>query len=164
MMFDRHAIKQRVTDLAVEIERYHVTHHVTHAVVVLTGALHFASDLLRVMEIDLPVSFIAVQSYKGNVRVHNPKILYYPPYEVVHDQHILVIEDIVDTGDTIVAVRRHLFGMGAKSIRTVSLLMRSTCLITVEHVGFVLEGDEFVIGYGLDVGGKGRHTYGIESV
>ena len=162
MMFSQQRIQDRVAQLAKDIGH----HHVTHAVVVLTGALHFASDLLRALEMDLPVSFMIVRSYGGTSQIKYPEVIYGPRAEEIHGQHILLIEDIVDTGNTLRVVEEYLDDHGASSITIVSLLLRATCFRAdvINYVGFVLEDDEFVVGYGLDIDGRGRHTYGIDSV
>ncbi|MEZ6037792.1 MAG: phosphoribosyltransferase family protein, partial [Planctomycetota bacterium] len=76
----------------------------------------------------------------------------------VKDQHVVLLEDIVDTGRTIQALREHFLGAGAASVRVASLLSkpsRRVVEVEVEHIGFEIP-DEFVIGFGMDLDGRYR--------
>ncbi|KKL09706.1 hypothetical protein LCGC14_2563160, partial [marine sediment metagenome] len=116
MSIARADIQMRVVDLAREIEFYPLD----RAVIVLKGALHFGSDLLRHIHnppeghggIDLPVEFLTVSTYSGKKRAREPKILS-RTFEDVSGQRILLIEDIVDSGFTVAAVQRDLELLGA---------------------------------------------------
>ena len=160
MNITQHEIESAVRRLAQEVER----HHLTQAVIVLKGALHFGSALLLEMGLDLPVEFLTVYSYRG-------KTQYYPPQvtsssSILYDnQHILLIEDIIDTGNTLEVLTEYLMHRGAASIRVVTLLQRELYMghmTSHHHVGFYLPHDLFAVGYGLDIDQKGRHTHGIK--
>ena len=87
--------------------------------------------------------------------------------ESLFNQHIIIIEDIVDTGLTLQKIVEELKGLGAKSVEVVALLRKQPArekMIEVKYVGFEIE-NEFVVGYGLDYDGLGRNLEDIyESV
>jgi hypoxanthine phosphoribosyltransferase len=125
---------------------------------ILNGSFMFASDLLKAIEIDCRVSFVRVSSYSGTVSSGQLKTLI-GHEESVFGQDLLIVEDIVDTGNTLQRMMNELQALGAKSVETVSLLRKKPARdknIEVRYVGFEIE-EEFVLGYGLDYDGLGRN-------
>ncbi|KAI0559426.1 Phosphoribosyl transferase [Gracilaria domingensis] len=129
-------------------------------VVVLKGSYMFASDLSRSMNIPHELEFIRASSYdgtesSGKVRINglqNTKL---------YGRHVIVIEDIVDTGLTLSRLYAHFEGAGAATIKTCSFLEKETVrrkadVPTVDFVAFHIP-DKFVIGYGLDYEQQYRH-------
>lgn len=162
MIINKYQIQRRVSELAHEVTQ----HRITRAIVVLRGAFHFASDLLREMHVDIPVNFIHVQSYEGMKKsrwVSDPIWSSIEEMETCKEEDILLIEDIADTGETLKMTVKHLHELGAHSVRTVAFLHRWSCPVLPDHVGFMLETDDFVVGYGLDLNQKGRHWREIQS-
>jgi hypoxanthine phosphoribosyltransferase len=125
---------------------------------ILNGSFIFASDLIKCLDIDCRVSFVKVSSYSGTVSSGQLKTLI-GHEESAFGQEILIVEDIVDTGNTLQRIMVELRALGAKSVETVSLLRKKPARekkIDVKYVGFDID-EEFVLGYGLDYDGLGRN-------
>ena len=156
------AIRQRVAELAEDLTRELAG---TEPVVVgiLTGAFMFVADLVREIGIPVEVDFIRAGSY-GAARTSSGSVRLDPPGSLdwIGGRDIVFVEDILDTGRTLSAVVDHARELGARSVRSVVLLRKplppdcSETRIDAEHVGFDI-GSRFVVGYGLDDGGKWRH-------
>lgn len=125
---------------------------------VIEGARPFARLLQRLLPGQLPVHEVRASSYgagttsSGEVRLTAGQDL------PVRGRHVLLLEDIVDTGRTVDAVQRHFLAAGAASCRVAALLSkpaRRVVPVSVDHVGFEIP-DEFVLGFGMDVGGRWR--------
>jgi hypoxanthine phosphoribosyltransferase len=125
---------------------------------ILNGSFIFAADLIKCIDIDCRVSFVKVSSYTGTASSGQLKTLI-GHEESVFGQDILIVEDIVDTGQTLQRIMVDLRALGAKSVETVSLLRKKPARekkIEVKYVGFDID-EEFVLGYGLDYDGLGRN-------
>ncbi len=125
-------------------------------VCLLKGAFIFAADLIR--EIDHPgleVDFLRLKSYTGKKR---GKLKTVGPIPPVKGKHVLLLDDICDSGETLKSAMGLLKRAGAASIRLAVLLRRgnNTVPLTIDYCGAVLEGEEFVSGYGLDVDERER--------
>jgi hypoxanthine phosphoribosyltransferase len=129
---------------------------------ILNGSFMFASDLLKEVGVPCRVSFVKTSSYAGTSSTGQLKTLIGHD-ESLFQQHIIVLEDIVDTGLTLDKIIEELRERGAKSVEAVSLLRKKQARekkIDVKYVGFELE-NEFVLGYGLDYDGLGRNLKDI---
>ena len=124
----------------------------------LNGAFIFAADLVREINTPSQISFIKYTSYqkeKSSEQVNRLIGL----NESIENRPVLIIEDIVDTGNTMFELLNDLKSLNAKSIKIVSLLFKPSKLqkeITPDYIGFTIP-DDFVIGYGLDYDGHGRY-------
>lgn len=126
---------------------------------ILNGSFIFASDLVKELNIPCRVSFVKVSSYSGTQSTGQLKTLL-GLEESLFNQHILIVEDIVDTGLTLQKIIEELRGLGTKSVEVVALLRKKPAReknIDVKYVGFDID-EEFVLGYGLDYDGFGRNT------
>lgn len=125
----------------------------------LKGAFVFAADLVRELEVPLVVDFMSVSSY-GNATESSGEVrIQQDTDESVKDRHVLLVEDIVDTGRTFSKVIELLKARGAASVKTCSLLdkpSRRVSDVQVDFCGFQIP-DLFVVGCGLDYAGKFRH-------
>jgi hypoxanthine phosphoribosyltransferase len=144
------AIRARVAEMAAEIQRDHPDG--VHFIAVLKGAFMFLSDLARAVTGDVSLDFMAVSSYaKGTTSSGEVRVL--KDLDTPLDgRHVLIVEDIVDTGLTLSYLQDALRARGPKSLRTACLLSkpsRRKTDVKVEYVGFTIE-DHFVVGYGLD--------------
>ena len=129
---------------------------------ILNGSFMFASDLLKEIRVPCRVSFVKTSSYAGTSSTGQLKTLIGHD-ESLFQQHIIIVEDIVDTGLTLDKIIEELRERGAKSVEAVSLLRKKQARekkIDVKYVGFDLE-NEFVLGYGLDYDGLGRNLTDI---
>ena len=119
---------------------------------VLKGAFIFLADLSRRLTIPRTIEFIAVSSYdSGSVSSGAVRLVMDVRGNIEH-RHVLIIEDIVDTGLTLTTLRKMIMDRGAASVSTAALLDKARRRVTevpVEYRGFEV-GDEFLIGYGLD--------------
>ncbi len=126
---------------------------------VLKGAAPFMSDLIRRMDIHLEIDFMAVSSYGTSTKSSGVVRILKDLDTTVEGRHVLIVEDIIDSGLTLSYLVDMLQGRNAASIRVVTLLdkphQRSVDL-TPDYCGFVVP-DEFVVGYGLDFAEKYRN-------
>jgi hypoxanthine phosphoribosyltransferase len=125
---------------------------------ILNGSFIFAADLIKQIEISCNVSFVKVSSYSGTTSSGQLKTLIGMDASLFnHD--VIVVEDIVDTGQTLQKIIEELKGLGTKSVEVVTLLRKEPArekMINVKYTGFEIE-NEFVVGYGLDYDGLGRN-------
>ena len=159
ILISEEAIRQRVDALAAEISKDYKGMHIT-LVCALKGAMIFTADLAR--KLDLPVSFdfIGASSYgdgtasTGKVRL--TKDLDFSPA----DKHILLVEDILDTGRTFAFFRQHILAQKPASFKVCCLLdkpdRRTVLDAEADYVGFAIP-DQFVVGYGLDYAQRYRN-------
>jgi hypoxanthine phosphoribosyltransferase len=153
------AIAGRIRELAAEIDAAYQDAGSVHMVCVLKGGFIFLADLVRVMRSRVTLDFIAVSSYeKGTTSSGEVRLL--KDLDVALDgKHVIVVEDIVDTGLTLSYLQGILRARGPKTLRTACLLSkpsRRQVDVPVEYIGFTID-DLFVVGYGLDYAGRYRH-------
>ena len=122
--------------------------------VVLKGALIFASDLIRLLEPKLSLDFIRVKSYQGTSAT-NKALTFYCEKDLSEfkGKHVLLIEDIVDKGRTIQFLLKSLEKHKPKSLKVCTLLYKNSALSLLEKIdysGFKLKDNDFVVGYGMD--------------
>jgi hypoxanthine phosphoribosyltransferase len=150
-------IQKRVAELALELRRDFPED--LHLVAVLKGAFVFLSDLIRQIPGDLSLDFIAATSYaqgtttSGKVRLLNDLDV------AIDGKHVVIVEDIVDSGTTLRHLQEILRARNPRSLATACLLSkpaRRQVDVTVDYVGFTIE-DRFVVGYGLDYAGRFRN-------
>jgi hypoxanthine phosphoribosyltransferase len=151
-------IAERVNELAKEIARdYHDAGELL-LVAVLKGAFIFLADLSRALPIPNAVDFLALSSYGARGTTRGALRLIMDLRESVRDRHVLIVEDIVDTGHTLAYVQRLLAVRGPASIRTCALVTkpsRHEVPAQVDYLGFEIP-DAWVVGYGLDRGDRFR--------
>ena len=154
-------ISNKIKEIASEISSFYKNESVI-LIVVLNGAVFFATDLARALTVDCKLDFIKVSSYegiksKGKVNLEKDLSLN------VEGKNIIIIEDIVDTGLTIKYLKNHLRMKNPKSIKTASLLMKpdiANLPFEIDWVGFKIP-TEFVVGYGLDYNQELRNLNAI---
>jgi hypoxanthine phosphoribosyltransferase len=130
--------------------------------VVLNGAFLFASDLLRCITTDCEVSFIKLASYEGTSSSGVIKEMIGLTTEI-KNRHVVIVEDIVDTGNTITHLAEQLKAKSPASVRVAALLFKPEAYkkeIPVDYVGIEIPND-FIVGYGLDYNGLGRNLRDI---
>ena len=129
------------------------------AVLLLKGALVFAADLLRRIPRPLEIECLNVASYHGGTESSGRVDFLDREFPSVKGRHVLLLDDILDTGRTLSAVAERLREEGAEDVRTCVLLAKEKARVTevrADYVGFEI-GDEFVVGYGLDYQGRYRN-------
>ena len=152
-------IHARILTLAAEIERDYPKDEGIHLVAILKGGFMFMADLVRAMCDRVTMDFMAVSSYgKGTSSSGQVRVLKDLDSNV-EGRHVILVEDIVDTGLTLHYLQDLLKARAPKSTRTACLLSkpsRRKVDVQVEYVGFTIE-DHFVVGYGLDYAEKYRN-------
>lgn len=128
------------------------------AICVLKGGFIFAADLVRAMNPEPVMQFVRLSSYGDGMTSSGKMREMLGIEEDVNERNILIIEDIVDNGNTLEWLRQKFLGRGAASVKMVTLLFKPSAFqgeIPPEYVGFEIP-NAFVIGYGLDFGDEGR--------
>lgn len=152
-LIDQEAIADRIAVLGAEIRKVYGDEPIT-IIGVLKGSFIFLADLSRAIGGDARIEFLGVSSYHGGTRSTGVVRITQDLRHPIEGQHCLIVEDIVDTGLTIDYLRRMLEVRGPKSLRVATLLDKPTnreIEADVDFVGFTIP-DEFVVGYGLDLG------------
>jgi hypoxanthine phosphoribosyltransferase len=150
-------IQGRLTELASEIAPEFRDRPLT-IVGVLTGSLMFIADLVRRLDIPLRIGLIQASSYRGKTTTAGKLHLDAELLADVRGRHVLLLDDILDTGQTLHHLVRHLHDQGAISVKVAVLLRklgRQVHHVRVDFVGFDIP-DEFVVGYGLDFNDEHR--------
>ncbi len=151
VLIDRTRIAERVRELAQELSADFAGKNPI-LMIVLNGGFVFGADLLRALDIDCEVDFIKISSY-GDEMTTSGEVKMKKDYDcLVHDRHIVVVEDIVDSGLSLSFLKRKFELQDPASISFVSLLHKpanSRLDFELNYVGFEI-GEEFVLGYGLD--------------
>jgi hypoxanthine phosphoribosyltransferase len=151
-------LQQRVSELARQIAADYRGRPVT-IVGVLTGSLIFLADLVRHLDLPLRIGLVQASSYRGAVT--NPGDLHLHPELIpdVRGREVILLDDILDTGQTLHSLVNHLQGLEAASLRTAVLLRkegRQRVPLDPDYWGFQIP-DVFVVGYGLDYNDEYRH-------
>jgi hypoxanthine phosphoribosyltransferase len=150
-------IQHRVAELAADIRQDFP--HDLHLVAVLKGAFVFMSDLVRHMDGDVSLDFMAVSSYAAGTTTSGEVRLQKDLDTTLDGRNVVIVEDIVDTGVTLTYLQEILRARGPKTLRTACLLSkpsRRKVNVKVEYIGFTIE-DRFVVGYGLDYAERYRN-------
>ena len=130
---------------------------------VLSGCFIFMADLVRAAQLKSEVEFIGLSSYKNATKSSGCVQITRDLQRDISGRDIIVVEDILDSGNTLAFLKDYMLAKGAKSITIVTLLdkpARREKAITADLSGFVVP-DEFVVGYGLDYCQQYRHTPSI---
>ena len=150
-------IQSRLNELGKELTEKFKDQHVV-AICVLKGSFMFYSDLIRKIDTDISCEFFGVSSYHGTSSSGEVKVtldLTHP----IENKHVLLVEDIVDTGLTMNYLKNSILSRKPASLTTVALLEKPDALkvpCKLDHVGFKIS-NEFVVGYGLDYEGYYRN-------
>jgi hypoxanthine phosphoribosyltransferase len=151
------AIRQRVAEMAAEIRRDFPEH--VHIIAVLKGAFMFLSDLVRNIEGSVSMDFMAVSSYAKGTTTSGEVRLLKDLDTTLDGKDVLIVEDIVDSGLTLLYLQDILRARNPRVLRTACLLnkpSRRRVDVKVEYTGFTIE-DHFVVGYGLDYAERYRN-------
>ena len=152
-------IRQRVDELSREIAAVYPNHEPVTIVGVLTGSLVFLADLIRRLDLPLRIALIQASSYRGETTTPG-ELRIEPDIALdVRGRHVLLLDDILDTGRTLSKLMDHVRAYEPRSVRVVVLLRklgRQVVPLEPDFCGFEIP-DEFVIGYGLDYNDEYRH-------
>ncbi len=151
-------IGTRVDELAAQISSDYADKGELVLIGVLKGAFIFLADLSRRLTIPRLIEFIAVSSYQHGSVPSGAVRLVMDVRASIEGRHVLIVEDIVDTGHTLHYLINMLKSRGPASVRTCALLHKehkTEVEIKVDYLGFTI-GDEWVVGYGLDIAERDR--------
>ena len=151
VLFDERTILARLDELAAQISSDYQRHELT-VIAVLNGSLMFMADLLRRIPLPLKLDCLSVASYHGRTETSGEVIFKQVAPPDVKDRDVLLLDDILDSGNTLTAIRDKLETARPRSVRVCVLLQKKkqrTRCVNADYIGFEIE-DEFVVGYGLD--------------
>ena len=156
-LIDADAIANRVAELGVEITKDYAGKELV-LVPVLKGSFVFGADLARAIDLPLCVDFFGCRSYEGKSSTGVVQTTL-DLTQTIEDKHVIIVEDIVDTGLTMQYMMENLGTRRPASLKLASLLhkpARTKVPVDIDYLGFEIE-DVFVIGYGLDFDGLYRN-------
>jgi hypoxanthine phosphoribosyltransferase len=159
VLLDAATIQARIGEVAREIEADYPGSEEIHLVCVLKGGFVFMSDLMRYMSTRVTMDFIAVSSYGAGTKTSGEVRFQKDLDSSLENRHVIIVEDIVDTGLTLRYLQEILGKRAPRTLRTACLLSkpsRRRVEVPVEYIGFTIE-DKFVVGYGLDYAEKYRN-------
>ncbi|WP_028245891.1 hypoxanthine phosphoribosyltransferase [Pseudoclavibacter soli] len=155
-------IDERIAEMAREIERDYAGKDVL-LVGVLKGAVMVMADLSRELKLPVKMDWMAVSSYGSGTKSSGVVRILKDLDTDLHGKHVLIVEDVIDSGLTLSWLKRNLRSRGTESIEICALLRKPEALaveIDVKYVGFDIPVD-FVIGYGLDFDERYRNVKGV---
>ncbi len=132
---------------------------------ILNGAFMFVADIMKRISLQSEISFIKLASYTKMTSSGSVKELI-GLNDNIFNKHVIILEDIIDSGSTISSVTEEFKSRGASSVAVATLLLKPEALkvaLDVKYIGFEIK-DEFVVGYGLDYDGLGRNSSAIYQV
>ncbi len=150
-------LQARLAELAQEINLDYRDKEIT-AICILKGSFIFFSDLIRQLDVPLTCEFLGVSSYGSKMVSSGEVKVTLDINEPLENRHVLIFEDIVDTGLTLSYILSAIRTRKPASIKTCALLLKPEKVKTdigVDYLGFNI-GNEFVVGYGIDFDGKHR--------
>jgi len=151
------SIREKVDELAARLSRDYAGKNPVF-IAILNGAFIFAADLFKAIDFDAEISFIKLASYKGTKSTGQVITAIGMDIELF-DRHVVILEDIVDTGKTLHQFLPQLWHQQPASLRVVALLHKPEAMVfplKVDYAGFEIP-NKFVVGYGLDYNGLGRN-------
>jgi hypoxanthine phosphoribosyltransferase len=151
-------LQRRISELGAEIARDYAGKNPL-LIGVLKGACTFLSDLMRAADIQLGIEFMAISSYGASMRTSGEVRILKDLDVAIEGRHILVVEDIVDTGLTLNYLLANLKSRGAATVKLAALLdkfERREKEVPIDYLGFQIP-DKFVVGYGLDFAERYRN-------
>jgi hypoxanthine phosphoribosyltransferase len=166
ILYTEEQIQERIREIGKEITNEYRGRELV-LVGVLKGSCVFLADLMRAIDLELTIDFMAVSSYKdGTVSTGDVEILK-DLSNPIRDKYVIVVEDIVDTGLTLSRLLEILGSRGARSIKLASFLdkpePRVKTELKIDYTGFVVP-NKFLVGYGLDAAGRYRNLPFIAAV
>ncbi len=151
VMLTEEQISARVRELAAQLDGLYEG-RTPVVICILKGSVLFFADLIRNMKTSLAIDFMGVSSYGSGTKSSGELKITKDLSTDIKNRDVLIVEDIIDSGNTLYKLKRLLSARGPASVNIVTLLdkpQRREVPVEPEYTGFVIE-DEFVIGYGLD--------------
>ncbi len=158
VMISKEEIQKRVAELGTEISKDYKGESIL-AICVLKGAVLFMSDLIRELNIETKIDFMAVSSYGASTRSTGVVRILKDLDSNIEGENVIIVEDIIDSGLTLKYLKEYLLARDPKSLKICTLLdkpERRTADIKADYVGFSID-NKFIVGYGLDFNQKYRN-------
>lgn len=159
VLYDEEQIRHRIHEMAVQIEQDYADKPLTIVAVMQGGAL-FMADLIRQINLPMKIDSISVASYHGGTESSGTVTFHQTRLPDIDGRHVLVLDDILDTGRTLHAIRQRLESdCSPLSVNSCVLLSKKIDRaedVEADYFGFEI-GNEFVVGYGLDFDGVYRN-------
>lgn len=159
VLVERVALQRRVAELGAQISSDFAGRPL-HVIGVLRGAVTFMADLVRALPLpEVTLDYLGISSYGRSTETSGVVRFTKDLDEPIAGRHVLVVEDIVDTGLTLAYLREQLAGRDPASLAVAAMLdkpERRVTQVAVEYIGFQIP-DRFAVGYGLDCAGRFRH-------
>jgi len=149
VLISQSQIQNRIRSLANEIESDFKPDEIV-VIPILKGTILFAADLCRNIHLPVRIEFVTVSSYQGTTTPGPVNILNLPNIEI-HNKNVLVVDDILDTGQTMKKITKLLHDLKPAKLKTCVLLQKDKTqqYLPADYTGFII-ADIFVVGYGLD--------------
>jgi hypoxanthine phosphoribosyltransferase len=163
VLVDAERLASRVEELGQQITADYAADEPPLLVAVLKGAMLFMSDLCRAIALPVDVDFMAVSSYGSATKTSGVVRIVKDLDSEIEGRHVLVVEDIIDSGLTLNYLRRYLTSRQPKSVEICALLVKEgeqRVDLDLRYIGFTIP-PEFVVGYGLDVDQRYRNLRGV---
>ncbi len=151
VLFDEEALRRKIKDMARQIETYYRDKTESlYAICILKGSVHFFSELVLNINMNINYSFVHVSSYAGTESTGRVRVKSWVD-ENLQGKYVLVVEDIVDTGNTLRYILSYLKKYKPADLKIAALIEKEKYQhgIPIDFVGFKV-GDIFLVGYGLD--------------
>jgi hypoxanthine phosphoribosyltransferase len=158
VMISEEQIRQRVKELGRQITEDYKGKEILF-IGILRGAVVFMSDLIREVNLDARIDFMAVTSYGASTKSTGVVRILKDLDSDIEGMDVIIVEDIIDSGTTLHYLRDYLLGRMPKTLKICSFLdkpERREAEIKADYVGFEVE-NKFIVGYGLDYNGKYRN-------
>lgn len=158
VMINKEEIKKRVSELGAEISKDYKGESIL-AICVLKGAVLFMSDLIRELNVETKIDFMAVSSYGASTKSTGVVRILKDLDSNIEGENVIIVEDIIDSGLTLKYLKEYLLARNPKSLKICTLLdkpERRATDIRADYVGFSIE-NKFIVGYGLDYDQKSRN-------
>ena len=158
VLLSEEVIDARIRELAAQIDADYAGESIT-LLCTLKGAVFFACELAKRITIPVFMDFIQTASYEGTQSTGTVSMKLDVPDEAIEGKHIIIIEDVIDTGRTLSVVKEMMLKRKPASLKVCSLLDKHECRVVPfdgDYIGFTI-GNDFVVGYGLDVDQKYRN-------
>ncbi|MEY2560793.1 MAG: hypoxanthine phosphoribosyltransferase [Verrucomicrobiota bacterium] len=151
ILFDEPTIHRRLDELAARIAEDYQDRELT-VIAILNGSVILMADLLRRIPLPLKLDCLSVASYHGGTKTTGELIFRQVSLPDIAGRHVLLLDDILDSGVTLATIREKIESVGPASVRICVLLDKKKArlrAVDADYIGFEI-ADEFVVGYGLD--------------
>ncbi|MDP1828368.1 MAG: hypoxanthine phosphoribosyltransferase [Archangium sp.] len=158
VMLSAEKLQARVAELGAQITKDYQGKELT-LIGIMKGSIFFLTDLARHVDLPITMELMGVSSYQGGVETTGEVRITSDLTKPMHGRHVIIVEDIIDTGLTMKFLLENLGARHPASVKVATLLekpSRAKVKVQIDYKGFVIE-DRFVVGYGLDYGEKFRN-------